>query len=375
MNFSCLRENLKNGLNAVGRIAGKNINLPILNNIKIEAKNGEISLTATDLEMGIIDRVRGKVEVDGNFTVDAKIFTEYLNLLPNKKISLIKQAGHLAVECDNYKTKIKGLPAEEFPLIPVVEKKEKIEIPEEIIKKMLSQVLFAVASGDSRLELSGVFFQVLGDNLVLAATDSYRLAEIKINKKDFQSDLNVEKSYIIPAKTLAELLRILSAGKSLNDKPVLRGYFSENQVLFVVGQTELVSRLIEGQYPDYKQIIPALNKTKAIINRAEFIRASKVAALFSKTGINDISLEFLSAKKKLIITATSGQTGEQRTEISAAITGQDNGLVLNYRYLLDGLNNLNDEDIILELVDGNTPCTLRCANQEGYTYLIMPIKQ
>ena len=156
-------------------------------------------------------------------------------------------------------------------------------------------------------------------------------------------------------------------------------YVTDNQILFVVGNTEIVSRLIEGQYPDYKQIIPVNNETMAIIERAEFIRAVKATALFSKTGINDINLDFPLGKKKIIITSTSSQTGENTTDLDADVNGKDNGIVVNYRYLLDGINNIDTDNIKFEIINSNTPCILRPYNEEknpnNYLYIIMPIKQ
>lgn len=162
----------------------------------------------------------------------------------------------------------------------------------------------------------------------------------------------------------------------------IKFYISENQILFSCGPTELVSRLIEGQYPDYEQIIPSNIKTKASISRAEFLRAVKAASLFSKTGINDVNLDFPAGKNSIIVSAISGQAGENVTELSAGTSGSDNSIVINYRYLLDGLNNMGSEFISIELVDGNTPCILRPADpiktgdkKQEYLYIIMPIKQ
>ena len=375
MKIFSLQENLKQGLFIVGHIAGKNVNLPILNNIMIKTEDGNIKMLATNLEIGIVTMVRGKIEKEGAYTVDAKIISECINLLPNKKVGLELKDGVLAVDSDNYKVKIRGQSAEEFPLIPEVDKKNYYSAPIEEFKKAVTQVMFAVSLSESRLELSGVMFNFNGAGLTLAATDSYRLAEKNIKIKTNNSE---EKKIIVPAKTLQELIRILSglqASALAAEDQGIKFYLSENQILFTCGSTELVSRLIEGQYPDYQQIIPTTSKTKAISQRAELIRAVKLASLFSKTGINDINLDFPKGKNQVVVSSVSGQTGENVTSLEAKVSGEDNGIVVNYRYLLDGLNNIDSELVRLEIVDGNTPCLLKSDKETDYLYIIMPIKQ
>lgn len=378
MKISTLQENLKQGLFMVGHIAGRNINLPILNNVMIEAKGGNIKLITTNLEMGIVSVVRGKIEKEGSFTIDSKTISDYIALLPNKKINIEQKENKLIVETENYKTKILGQGAEEFPLIPGIERGIFYSAKISEFKKALAQTVFAVSGSESRMELSGVFFNFNKESLVLAATDSYRLAEKKINIKT-NSKEGVDKKIIIPARTLQELGRILSGAQETEEEKEnaeeIKFYLSENQVLFVVGSTELVSRLIEGQYPDYKQIIPSETKTNVAANRAELIRAAKASALFSKTGINDINLDFPAGKNKTIISSASGQTGESTIELDSETTGEDNGVVINYRYLLDGLNNIESENIKISIIDSNTPCILKPDKDDSYLYIIMPIKQ
>lgn len=378
MKISSLQENLKQGLSIVGHIAGRNINLPILNNVMMETKNGNIKLTTTNLEIGIVCAVRGKVEAEGKFTVESKTILDYISLLPNKKVNIEQRENKLIIETENYKTKIIGQSAEEFPLIPQVEKNFFYSANVNELRKALSQIIFAVSGSETRIELSGVLFSFNKNILTLAATDSYRLAEKTLSVKMNGQDAG-DKKIIIPAKTLQELIRILSGAQDEGEKNEEMGeikfYLSENQILFSIGSTELVSRLIEGQYPDYKQIIPTEVKTKAIINRAELTRAVKASALFSKTGINDINLDLPAGKNKVVVSSASGQTGENTAEIEAEVDGEDNGAVINYRYLLDGLNNIDSEDVLINIIDSNTPCILKPAKGDSYLYIIMPIKQ
>jgi len=378
MKFSSLQENLKQGLFVVSHIAGKNPNLPILNNIMIEAKQGNIKLISTNLEIGISCLIRGKVEKEGSYTIDSKIFSDYINILPtNKKVDVELSENNISVVCENYKTKIKGQSSEEYPLIPTIDREGAYKVSANDFKKAISQVVFAASPSETRIELAGVLFIFDNNELILAATDSYRLAEKRIKTKTESAEQADVKKIIIPTKTIQEVNRILSGAREEvgveNDE--IEIYVLENQVLFVYGTAEIVSRLIEGQYPDYKQIIPNFNKTNLLVDVNQLMRAVKASALFSKSGINDINLDFPKDKQELVISSTSGQAGENITNLEAVINGDDNGMVVNYRYLLDGLNNINEERVKIEVVDGNTPCVLRPEKDDSYLYIVMPIKQ
>ena len=209
MKLTTLKENLKEGLSLVSHIAGKNQNLPILNNIMIDAREGNTKLISTNLEIGIVHTIRGKIEEEGVYTVGSKVISDYINLLPNKQINIEQQKGNIKIECENYKTKIKGQPGDDFPLIPSVDKSNSFQADINEFKKALSKVVFAVSSSESRLELSGVVFIFNENKLTMAATDSYRLAEKEIDIKTESSNIDGQK-IIIPAKTLQELIRILS---------------------------------------------------------------------------------------------------------------------------------------------------------------------
>jgi len=297
--------------------------------------------------------------------------------LPNQKVNISQKEANIIIVCGNYNTKIKGQPTEEFPLIPTINKNKYYSLKINEFKKALSQVVFAVSTNESRMELSGVYFAFSNSKLILASTDSYRLAEKEINIKS--SENGEDLKIIVPAKTLQELIRILSGvsdgGDVGSNNEEIKFYVSDNQILFTIKSTEMISRLIEGQYPDYKQIIPGTSKTTAIINKLEFIRAVKASSLFSKSGINDINLDFPANKNQVVISSASGQTGESYTILEAKINGEDNGIIVNYNYLLDGLNNIEGENVRIEIIDNNTPCILRPEKDKDYLYIIMPIKQ
>jgi len=374
MRIICLQENLKRGLNTVGHITTKNINLPILNNILIKAEKGNIELVSTNLEIGVVHQLRGKAESDGEFTVDSKLITEYVNLLKgNEKIKLEEKDGELKLECGSYKTKIKGEPAKDFPLIPVIAKDNYFSCQIEDFRKALTGVIFSVSTSENRVELTGVLFSFLKNKLSLAATDSYRLAEssIEVINKGCDEDIKI----IVPAKTVQEFLRILNNLdiNSLETGTEVKIYIADNQILLTVDSVDLISRLINGHYPDYKQIIPTQSQTEILVERQELIRAVKASALFSKTGINDVSLKF--SKNKIIVSAFSGASGESRVEIEADTSDGENEITVNYRYLIDGLNNIDGELVKIKVLNSNTPCVLKTAQESGYLYIIMPIRQ
>ncbi|MDP2944595.1 MAG: DNA polymerase III subunit beta [bacterium] len=374
MRLVSLQENLKRGLNLVGHITTKNINLPILNNILIKAEKGNIELISTNLEIGVIHQLRGKIESDGQFTVDSKLITEYVNLLNgNGKVKLEEKDGELKLECGNYKTKIKGDLAKEFPLIPVIPKDTYFSCQITDLRKALNSVIFAVSTSENRVELTGVLFSFLKDKLSLAATDSYRLAESEISVINKGAKDNIK--VIVPAKTAQEILRILNSLdlSSLESEVDVKIYITENQILFTVDSVDLISRLINGHYPDYKQIIPTQSQTEILVERGELTRAVKASALFSKTGINDVTLKF--SKNKIIVSAFSGASGESQAEVEATVTGGDNEITINYRYLIDGLNNISGDLVRIGILNSNTPCVLRAEKDDSYLYIVMPIRQ
>jgi DNA polymerase-3 subunit beta len=378
MKIISLQENLKKGISIVSHITSKNVNLPILNNILIKAEEGSIDLIATNLEIGIIHSVRGKIEKPGEITIDAKIINEYINFLPQEKITFDVKDENIKIECSNYKTKIKGESAKEFPLLPEVEDSNIITTSLVEFKKALSQVVFAVSKSESRIELSGVLFELSKDNLFMAATDSYRLAEKKVDIS-IEKNKNLEENnkIIIPAKTAQEVLRIasnLSDDLDSSEKKV-KLYISENQIVFELDDSKIISRLISGQYPDYKQIIPDKKETEITVSRQELIRAIKASSIFSKSGINDINISVNPDKKEIIVSSLSSQTGESVINLSGDIEGKSNDITLNFRYLLDGLNNINSDNVRLFIVDNNTPCVIKNEKENSYLYIVMPIKQ
>ncbi|MDP2685205.1 MAG: DNA polymerase III subunit beta [bacterium] len=366
MKLICTQENLSRGLQLVSHIASKNISLPILSNVLIEVKKGDIKLSTTNLEMGIVCEVRGKVEAEGAFTVQAKTISDYINLLPKENVTLELVDQNLKIQSENSKTLMKGLEASEFPLIPQVDPETEIEIKGKILKNALNAVSFAVSYDETRPEINGVFFSFNEKKLTLVATDSYRLAEKSI---DLENNIP-EKGFIVPIKTIQELVRIID-----EEEEMLKIKISDNQILFLVGGAQLSSRLIEGQYPDYKQIIPTEQKTSITLDTTDFINTIKRASLFCKAGSNDILLKFLVNKNEVHVSANNLQIGESEAKQSADVEGQDNDIIFNYRFLLEGLQNIEEPECILNINTNTNPGLLKPKKESNYVYIIMPIKQ
>ncbi len=367
MKIICKQENLIAGLFKVSHLTGKNFNLPILNNILIKVENGNIELAATNLEVGVKTIVRGKVEEEGRITVPAKILTEYVGLINgSENITLETQEDKLKISSHGWQTKIKTNPAEDYPLIPEVENKKDIKMKVHEFKNMLDQVLFAASFDETRPELTGVLVWFKNNELILTTTDSYRLAEKKTGLENGPAQ---EDKIVIPVRTMQELSRILG-----DEDSEMQIFIEENQVKFSFQETSLMSRLIESEYPDYKQIVPVNFTTNVEFNTNEVIKAVKASSLFAKTGIFDITLSFV--KDELTIKSVNSQVGENVIKIKTQ-GGQETPIevVFNYKYLLDGLNNMNSEKTKIFINSSNTPVVFKPSNNEKYTYLIMPIKQ
>lgn len=380
MKFTCTQENLNEGLQIVQHATTKNANLPILNNILITLKDNNIQLSSTNLEIGITCLIRGKIEEEGTYTVNAKLISDYVNLLPKENIDINLKNQELNIKCNHNQTKIKGIEANDYPLIPKINKENPLIIEAEKFKKALDSVLFAVSKNESRPELNGVYFKISKKELTLAATDSYRLAERKIKLEKGIEDDDID--LIIPAKTLQEVSRILNIKKNdLNDSNEISIYLDEGQILFVYNDVELISRLIEGNYPDYEQIIPQKNNTQVITSVSDLVKNIKTVSLFVKDNINDITLQFNVNKEdavnsNIVVKAFNEQLGESTAEVNANITGIDNNIILNYLYLVEGLNNLDSAEVKLEIIDNLSPMIISSVDKDDkYLYIVMPIRQ
>ncbi len=367
MKVICTQENLLKGISVVGRGAGKDLNLPVLANVLIEAKDGVLKFSATNLEIGMTCVVRGKVEEAGAVTVPAQLFLNYLSNLSNENVTLKEEKGFLGIRCGRYVGKIKGIPSSEFPLIPKTTKESLCDVQGDLLKNALDRVAFAVARDEARPEISGVFLSIRDNKLRLAATDSYRLGEeiIKLEKS-----VSKETSMIVPAQTMQELSRILDEGSG-----VVSIHIFENQIKFSFDEIVLVSRLVEGRYPDYLKIIPKEFTTEIELGKDEFLKAIKTTSLFSESEANELKMVVNAGGDKLELSAESGLVGRNTSNVSCGISGKDVEIVFNSKYLIEGLNAISGDKVKLRLLGNAGPGMLKGIEGGHYLYIVMPIKK
>ncbi|MBI4135454.1 DNA polymerase III subunit beta [Candidatus Uhrbacteria bacterium] len=369
MRFSCTQENLSRCLNITSRVASRAGNLPILSYVQIKATPEGIELKATNLEVGVTCRLRGKMEEVGEFTVPAKLFTEFVASLPKERVDLELKEQELKVSCGRHSTSIKGLSASEFPLIPQIENGSPWEVSTSDLVEGLDQVLFAISPTESRPEISGGLISLKNGNLIIAGTDSYRLAEKKLIAQGGEGEVRV----IVPLRALQELSRICAQEQT--EHPRVKLTVSTNQLAVSLPTIEFVTRLIDGQYPDYRAILPAKFGTQIILGRGELSNALKAAGLFSKTGVYDVALEFFPDQKKVGIESVSAQTGAYQSALEGEVSGAPAKIAYNWKYLLDGIVALKSEKVELKATDASSPTLLTEEKSEDYFYVVMPIKE
>ncbi len=376
MHFVCTQENLIQGLNMVGHVAGKNVNLPVLGNVLLKTENGALKLSSTNLEIAVSCLVRGKVEVEGEYSVPAKLFLDYVSLLPSGKVELVLTEDGLEVKSGDQETVLKGISAAEFPLLPKLTKDGGYSFSALDLKRALSQVVFAVSTSQSRPELMGVACFMDGEgatpSAVFVATDSYRLAE----RKQAFTGKGTGSRYIVPAKAFLEMMRILGAYKDeLSAPESVTLNFTENQLVATLGSVDLISRLIEGSFPDYKQIIPQQFKTEAVLSRAELQKAVRAASLFSKQGLFDVHVSFDPESSSCTIESADQGTGKTKTILKGEVKGVANEVTLNFRFLGDGLAAMSGDKVRIKQIDSLNPVLVTPEGEEGYRYIVMPIRQ
>jgi len=363
-----LKSNLKNGLDAVGRAIGSNLNLPVLGSVLIRASGNQIQVSATNLELAVVRNVFGKVVEEGGVVVPHSTLSNIVSNVASERIHLEKtKQGNLDFKTDNYTATIQGIDEKEFPIIPKIEKKSSgIEIDAPALKDALSKVVIAGESTDLRPEISGVFFSAEQSMLRLAATDSFRLAEAKIMGKQVRSKDKNTFQVTVPIKTSAELVR------TIDDEEVISMYTENNQVLFETETTSLISRLIEGEFPEYDPIIPKEIDTKVVAKKEEITNALKLASAFASKS-NDVKIK-VSDKKVVEVYSKDSAVGENKYLIPAKIDGPAVETMFNWKYLLDGVRAITGKEISIGLSERDKPALIKEPGDDSYFYILMPIK-
>lgn len=363
MKLQVTKENLNKALSAVSRVASSRNALPILNNLLLKAEGNQLSITATNLDIGITYRIGSKITSAGSLTIPARLTQEFVASLPGGVISLEQEDNKMHIELDNYTSTINGMTAEEFPVMPEISDGTTIDVPSSVLKKGLQQTVFAASSDDSRPVLTGVYLHAYDKHLYVVATDSYRLAEKRLTTA--QSDV----SLLIPATALNDLLRIL---EDTDDKVEIT--FNTQQVLFRVGDVELTSRLIDGKYPDYRKLIPATFATKSTLKKEDFVTVTKVSSLFARESAGSITISVDSAAAKISINSVASQLGENTASANAVVEGDDGDVTINSRYLLDALAVFSSPEVAFGFNGRLEPSVLTDPKSDDYKHVIMPLR-
>lgn len=362
MKVSVSKENLVKGIQTVQNVVAARSTLPILGNVLLEAQDDKLKLVATDLELGISCEIPVKVHEPGATTVPAKRFAEIVKELPDQEVTLqAKKNNTLTLECGKCFFKVMGLPREEFPKFPSFESHEALVLKQSLLREMLTKTYFAVSRDETRYVLNGVYFLLRGRTLTLVATDGRRLALIE---REAGPGEKLDRGMIIPAKTVQELLR------TLGEEGDVRLVFGENQILFELDGVGIVSRLIEGEFPNYEQVVPKETREKVRMRREDLLQATRRVGLLASQDSLAVKLDL--AKNKVILSKNTPDVGEAKEELGAEYQGEPLTIGFNPNYLMDVLKNLDQETVEMELAGADRPGVVRTSDH--YVYIVLPMQ-
>lgn len=368
MKIIILKNKLIEALNLVEHSTGNNPNLPVLKNVFINTKDNKVVMSTTNLEIAVTYSFSGKVIENGETTVPCNLLSSIIKNLTSERVTLELKGKKLNITTDNYNASIQTRATKEFPIIPKISNKTPLlETTTKNFLEALNSVISATQFSEIRPEISGVFLNQNNSNLFIVATDSFRLAEKRID--DIEKKSKDQLGVIIPIKTTEEVLRILNS-KEDSDLKIL---FDQTQVLFKTNDLEIISRLIDGTFPDYKSIIPKEVKNEVVLNRLEFIQALKLVGTFSSR-INDVKLSIGDGKKHLELSSSNDTLGENLYKIPTKLKGDRFEIIFNWKFLLDGLKAIKDESIIFGVNSSDKPVVLRGVNDKSLFYVIMPLR-
>ncbi len=362
MKLQVTQENLNHALNSVARVANSRGTLPILANVLIKTSKNRLSLAATNLDIAITHYIGAKVSDEGSITVPARLMQDFISSLPVGVIELDLKETKLHITTNQYQSVVNGIMADDFPVMPAITDGKSWSVDGNLFKKALQQVVFAASTDETRPVLTGVLIQSSESKLAMAATDSYRLAEKQLGTHKHDTQL------LIPAFAMQELLRVLGDG---DDE--IKVTHNDQQVLFQVGDIELVTRLIDGKYPDYHKLIPVKFATNATLKRTDLINVTKVSSLFARESAGSVTIGIDEAAGQLSIRSVASQLGENTATATAKIAGSGS-ITLNSRYLLDALNALTGEDVVFGFNGKLEPTLLHDPAAPDYRHVIMPLK-
>jgi DNA polymerase-3 subunit beta len=373
MKISCLQENLAKGLSIVSRAVSTRSTLPVLGNVLMATDNGRLKLSATNLEVVITCWIGAKVEEEGAITVPARTLNDLVGQLPQEQVymALDDPTQTLHVRCAKTDSNIKGIDAQEFPLVPEPDRENRIRIEADIFKQMINQVAFAAAVDDTRPTLTGVSTKLSGSELLMAATDGFRLSLKSAHIPGFVEE---ETNVIIPSRALTEVGRVIS-----DDDEAVFITFPEgrNQIIFDLDNIVIVSQLIDGNYPDYTPIIPKHHNTRTIMGTADFRKACKTAEIFAREASHTARVRIEPGDEitpgYAVIQATSAETGDNEAQIDASVDGEPIEIAFNVKYMTDVLNVIDTPQVALETSNPMEPGVIKPVGDNGFVHIIMPM--
>ena len=370
MKLTCPQDNLSKGLATVNRAVSTRSTMPILSNILLATDGPRLKLSATNLELSINCWIEAEVEQEGRVAAPARLLQEFVNSLPSAPVSMELNPSNRVIKMHCLRTdgNIRGVNADEFPAIPTVEEGTVFRQPAHLLKEMINQVAIAAATDDSRPIFTGVL-TVIGETMTMVAADGFRLGK---RSAEIDGGPDQEVSLIIPARSLQELARVLPDGKGQDELVEIALTPNKNQVMFKTASVELVSRLIEGQFPNYKQIMPKEWKTQVEVAAGAFLNAAKTASFFARDSANIVRIHVESGE--LTVRAESTELGDNESKIDAVVNGEPAAdIAFNAKYLTDALSVVESELVKLEVVSAGAPGVIKPVNSTDYEHVIMPM--
>jgi len=369
MKLSILQQDLLPALQSASRSSTKTT-LPVLSNILLQTEDGKLKLSATNLEIGVIKKVNANITEDGEITIPARTLVEIVSALDGQTIEIESQAEQLKITTKNFNATINGISASEFPAIPL-SSENSILIDAKVLSSSLPQITFAAASDEGRPVLTGILTEIKKDSIELVATDGFRLAH-KTAKLESSTDSTFRS--LIPRRTFEEVVRLISEdlGSSKDEKIEISTSEGQNQMIFKIGNSQLSSRLLEGQFPTWEKIIPTEFKNRTVVDRGELLKAIKLASVFAKDNSSIVKIN--TKESKLVITSEAKELGSQETDVDAQVEGEQILIAFNARFLIEALNATNASQVGIEFSGNLSPALIKPLGQEGLEYVVMPIR-
>jgi DNA polymerase-3 subunit beta len=374
MKVSCLQENLAKGLNIVSRaVAPRTATLPVLTHVLLASDNGRLKIAATNLELGVSCWIGAKVDSEGAITVPARTLSDLVNLLSAEKVDLDVNVRTQTMRVQSGKTdaNIKGLDATEFPIIPAFNAAGAIYIDPAVLKKMITQVVFAASTDEARPTMTGVLTKFEGDTVTMAAVDGFRLS---VRKGKLKEPVAEAKTILIPAKAIAEVGRVIA---DQEDPVAISVTPSHGQVLFHMSHVDVVAQLIDQKFPSYEHIIPKKHETRTILNTADMLKACRQAGIFARESLDTVRLTIKPGEDvdpgKMTITARADETGDNQSDLEASVHGTGIELGFNVKYLIEALGAIDTPQVALESTQPRSACVMRAVGDDDFLHVLMPI--